>query len=223
MLATAPLMLETVAGPKQARSERSLYRLLDAAEVLIVERGLGALSIPEVTRRARSSVGGFYARFRDKNELLRALEERFFRQVQVRLDALADEQRWQGRPVGDVIAAAVHELVEVTEERRELIRAFLFRATQDSKIRDDAIRFRNRAAERVAALLVAKAPSFRHPDPVVAIDLGVQFAFALMNQHVLLDGTHAGGRKLGHVELEREIARMFVAYVGIDEPRRRRS
>jgi AcrR family transcriptional regulator len=223
MPATAPLMLETVSGPKQARSERSLYRLLDAAEALIVERGLGALSIPEVTRRARSSVGGFYARFRDKNELLRALEERFFRQVQVRLDALADERRWEGRPVADVIAAAVRELVAVTEERRELIRAFLFRATQDVKIRDDAIRFRNRAAERVAALLVAKAPSFRHPDPVVAIDLGVQFAFALMNQHVLLDGTHAAGRRLGREELEREIGRMFLAYVGIVEPRRRRS
>jgi AcrR family transcriptional regulator len=175
-----------------------------------------------VTRRARSSVGGFYARFRDKNELLRALEERFFRQVQVRLDALADERRWEGRPVADVIAAAVRELVAVTEERRELIRAFLFRATQDVKIRDDAIRFRNRAAERVAALLVAKAPSFRHPDPVVAIDLGVQFAFALMNQHVLLDGTHAAGRRLGREELEREIGRMFRAYVGIVEPRRRR-
>jgi AcrR family transcriptional regulator len=219
----APLMLLTVSGPKQARSERSLYRLLDAAEALIVERGLGGLSIPEVVRRAGSSVGGFYARFRDKNELLRALEERFFLQVQARLDALADERRWQGQPVADIVAAAVEELVSVTESRRELIRAFLFRATQDVKIRDDAIRFRNRAAERVATLLVAKAAGFRHPDPVLAIDLGVQFAFALMNQHVLLDGTHVSGRSLSRADLEREIARMFIAYVGLaaEEPRKK--
>jgi len=209
------MMLLTVSGPKQARSERSLYRLLDAAEALIVERGLGGLSIPEVVRRAGSSVGGFYARFRDKNELLRALEERFFLQVQARLDALADERRWQGRPVTDIVAAAVEELVRVTESRRELIRAFLFRATQDVKIRDDAIRFRNRAAQRVAALLVARAGGFGHPDPALAIDLGVQFAFALMNQHVLLDGTHVSGRSLAREDLEREIARMFIAYVGL--------
>src|SRR6059058_2684173 len=146
MANAAPLMLLTVSGRKQARSERSLYRLLDAAEALIVERGLGGLSIPEVVRRAGSSVGGFYARFRDKNELLRALEERFFLQVGLRLEAIADERRWVHATVVEVVRTAVAELVTVTEERRELIRAFLFRATQDVKIRDDAVRFRAHAA-----------------------------------------------------------------------------
>ena len=218
MSSVAPVMLQTVSGPKQARSERSLYRLLDAAEALINEKGLAGLSIPEVVRRAGSSVGGFYARVRDKNELLRALEERFFLQVEERLEVIADERRWVGAPVGAVVQAAVEELVTVTEERRELIRAFLFRATQDLKIRDDAIRFRNRAAAKIAPLLVTKSPSFRHPDHALAIDLGVQFAFALMNQHVLLDATRAAGRALTREDLVREITRMFVAYVGLEEP-----
>ena len=61
MLGASPItMLDTVADKKQARSERTLYRLLDAAEALIVERGLAGLSIPEVARRAQSSVGGFH-------------------------------------------------------------------------------------------------------------------------------------------------------------------
>src|SRR4029079_8721181 len=117
---------------------------------------------------------------------------RFFLQVEERLDAIADERRWAGASVRDIIETAVGELVAVSEERRELIRAFLFRATQDVKIRDDAVRFRTRAAEKIAPLLFTNAPEIRHPDPVLAIDLGVQFAFALMNQHVLLDVTHAG-------------------------------
>jgi len=209
--------LVTVAGPKQARSERTLFRLLDAAEALLEEQGLAGLSIPEVVRRAGSSVGGFYARFRDKNELLRALEERFFLEVQSRLDALADERRWAGAPVRDIVTAAVDELVTVTEARRALIKAFMFRATQDVQIRDEAVGFRNRAAQRIAALLVGKSPAFRHPEPVLAIDLGVQAAFSLMNQHVLLDGTEAAGRMLSLDDLKREIARLFVAYVGIDD------
>ena len=215
MHGAAPAILQTVSGPKQARSERTLYRLLDAAEALIAEQGLGGLSIPEVVRRAGSSVGGFYARFRDKNELLCALEERFFLEVQSRLDALADERRWADAPVREVVAAAVDELVNVTESRRALIRCFMFRATQDVQIRDVAVRFRNRAAERIAAVLVGKSPSFSHPDPVLAIDLGVQAAFSLMNQHALLDGTEAAGRMLSLDDLKREIARLFVAYVGI--------
>ncbi len=217
MPSAAPAILETVSGPKQARSERTLYRLLDAAEALIAEQGLAGLSIPEVVRRAGSSVGGFYARFRDKNELLHALEERFFLELQGRLDALADERRWAKAPVADIIAAAVEELVEVTELRRDMIRAFLFRATQDVKIRDEAVRFRSRAAERIGALLLGKAPGFTHPEPILAIDLGVQAAFSLMNQHVLLDGTRAAGRRLSRDELKREIVRMFVGYVGIPE------
>ncbi|MGH7818517.1 MAG: TetR/AcrR family transcriptional regulator [Candidatus Binatia bacterium] len=217
MTAAAPAILQTVSGPKQARSERTLYRLLDAAEALIVEQGLAGLSIPEVVRRAGSSVGGFYARFRDKSELLRALEERFFLELQARLDTIADERRWVGAPLTAIVAAAVEELVEVTESRSALIRAFLFRAAKDVQIRDDAVRFRTRAAERIAALFLGRAPGFRHPDPVLAIDLGVQAAFSLMNQHVLLDGTRAAGRTLTRDELKREIARMFIRYVGIPE------
>jgi AcrR family transcriptional regulator len=71
--------LASVSVPKQARSEQTLIRLLDAAESLIRDKGLGAVSVPEIVSRAGSSVGGFYARFKDKDELLLALEERFLR------------------------------------------------------------------------------------------------------------------------------------------------
>src|SRR5499433_1449462 len=113
-----PLQLETVSGPKQARSERTLQRLLDAAEALIKEKGHAAVSIPEIARRAGSSVGGFYARFRDKNELLRALEERHFIEILQRVEALADASRWQQAATIDIVEAAVAELVNSTRERR---------------------------------------------------------------------------------------------------------
>src|ERR1043166_9721018 len=109
MAQTLAFPLETVAGPKQARSGRTLQRLLDAAESLIKEKGHAAVSIPEIARRARSSVGGFYARFRDKNELLRALEERHFIELSQRLDALADAPRWEAASTASIVEAAVAE------------------------------------------------------------------------------------------------------------------
>jgi hypothetical protein len=66
---------------------------------------------PEIARRAGSSVGGFYARFRDKDELLRALEERHFLELSQRLEALADARRWQNAPTRLIVEAAVAELV----------------------------------------------------------------------------------------------------------------
>ena len=54
-----------------------------------------------------------------------------------------------------------------------------------------------------------------HPDPAMAIALGIQTAFALMQQHVLIEETHVRGRALSDEELRRELTTMFLRYVGI--------
>ncbi|MBK7977790.1 MAG: helix-turn-helix transcriptional regulator [Deltaproteobacteria bacterium] len=43
--------------PKQARSQQTLARLLDAAEALISDRGIASVSVADVVEAARSSVG----------------------------------------------------------------------------------------------------------------------------------------------------------------------
>jgi AcrR family transcriptional regulator len=211
---TAPISLETVSGPKQARSERTLQRLLDAAEALIRDKGHAAVSIPEIARRAGSSVGGFYARFRDKNELLRALEERHFIELDQRVEALADAQRWAQASIADMVGVAVAELVAITRERRQLIAAFLTRAIEDPVIREGGLRFRRRVEARLRALLLARRRELDHPDPALAIDLGIQLCFALMQQHVLIEETEAGGRRLSDDDLRRELATVFLRYIG---------
>lgn len=209
------LALQTVTGPKQARSERTLQRLLDAAESLIKEKGHAAVSIPDIARRAGSSVGGFYARFRDKNELLRALEERHFIELSQRVAALADARRWKNAATTDIVEAAVAELVSTTRERRHMIAAFLVRAIEDPVIREGGLRFRRDVEERIGALLLPRRAEMNHPDPALAIELGIQTAFALMQQHVLIEETQVGGRALSDEELRRELATMFLRYIGI--------
>ena len=209
--------LRSVSGPKQARSERTLYRILEAAEELIAEQGLAGLSIPEVARRANSSVGGFYARFRDKNELLQALEERHFKQLTVHLDAVADSARWANATAAEIVCGAVDELVDVTNIHRHMMVAFLFRSIQEPALREDALRFRREVEDRIRELLLSRCGTCDHPEPNLAIDLGIQMAFALMQQHVLIGSTRAGGRFLSNEELKREISNLFLRYVGIDD------
>lgn len=209
--------LSTVAGPKQARSERTLIRLLDAAESLINEKGLGEVSIPEIVRRARSSVGGFYARFRDKNELLRALEERFYGELEQRVEGLVDPERWTGVPTREIVKAAVAELVTVTRERQRMLAAFLFRSIQDPEVREDALRFRRGVTERFEELLLDRRSEFRHRDPALAIDLAIQAVFAFMQQHILLGETRVADRTLSDEELQTELTELLLAYVGVQE------
>ncbi len=117
--------------------------------------------------------------------------------------------------------AAVALLVGITRERRRLIAAFLVSAIQDAAIREGGLRFRRRVEERIRALLLPRRAEMNHPDPALAIDLAVQTAFALMNQHVLIEKTEAAGRPVSDDDLRRELTTMFLRYVGIDPARRR--
>jgi AcrR family transcriptional regulator len=207
-----------VAEPKQIRSERTQERLLRAAEKLILEKGLADASVPEIARRAGSSIGGFYARFPDKDALLRSLEERFFAEMLGRVARLADAGRWADASIATIVSACADELVSVFRERRNLIAAFLHRATSDPAMLADALRFRAATAEKIAALLLPRGAELRHPDPRLAIDLGVQFAFALMLQLVLAGDVRAAGRALADRELQAEIERNFLAYIGAPQP-----
>lgn len=206
--------LGSVARPKQARSLGTLERILAAAETLIEEKGLADASIPEIVRQAGSSVGGFYARFQDKAQLLRALEERFFDDVYERLERLAEASRGRDGSVVQVVKACVAELVSVTRARTRLIQAFVSRAAQDADFHADVLRFRTRVSERVKDLVLGSGERLSHPEPALAVDLGVQLAFGLMFQLVLLGEVRAAGRVLSDGELAREIERVVLGYCG---------
>ncbi|MFP6624476.1 MAG: TetR/AcrR family transcriptional regulator [Myxococcota bacterium] len=210
-----PRPLSSVSRPKQARSEQTLYRLLDAAEELIQEKGLADVSIPEIVRRAGSSVGGFYARFKDKNELLRALEERFLQRLDEQVVELADPGHWQRATTAEIVASCINELVSTYRAERNMISAFLVRAAADVEIRQEGMRFRQRVESRISELLLTRRDEISHPQPEVAIDLAVQLAFGLMLQNVIFGDLRAGDRVLDDAMIEAELTRNFLAYVGI--------
>ena len=81
--------------PQQARSQRTMNRILDAAADLLEEKAWQDLSIQEIVSAANSSVGSFYARFQDKDGLLQALDDRFFDRLIEQIDAVVADPAWQ--------------------------------------------------------------------------------------------------------------------------------
>ena len=59
------------------RGAQTRERLLDIAETAVLQKGFGATSIDELIFEAGLTKGGFFYHFRDKNELAKALLERF--------------------------------------------------------------------------------------------------------------------------------------------------
>jgi len=209
--------LRSVAEPKQARSEATLHRLLDAAEELIQEKGPADVSIPDIVSRAGSSVGGFYARFRDKDELLRALEERFLAEMRDLLDALAAPERWARASIPEIVRAGVETLLRVFRERRSLLVAFMARAAQGRGLQEVLV-FRREVSARFVALLHARRETLAHPRPEVAVDLAVQLVFGLMHQMIVFGEVRVGSRRLSEAELAEELVRNVLGYIGCPEP-----
>lgn len=77
-----PRKLQWVRLPRPGRSPQTLERFLAAAETLIHEKGFQATSAPEIARAAGCSVGLFYTRFRDKNDILRYLLEHYLGEIE---------------------------------------------------------------------------------------------------------------------------------------------
>ncbi|MBW2445629.1 MAG: TetR/AcrR family transcriptional regulator [Deltaproteobacteria bacterium] len=213
-----PPRLRSVAHPKQARSEATLHRLLDAAELLIQDKGLADVSIPDIVARAGSSVGGFYARFKDKDELLRALEERFLAQMRDLVDGLSAPARWEDASIADIVRTGVATLLAVFQEHRPLLAAFMERAAhgQGPELQD-ILGFRREVSARFVELLHSRHEELAHPDPEVAIDLAIQVLFGLMQQLIVFGEVRVGERRLGEDELATELARIVLHYIGYSE------
>jgi TetR/AcrR family transcriptional regulator, transcriptional repressor for nem operon len=89
---TMSTAIETARGTTRGRGTRQ--RILDVAEESILAKGFDATSIEEIVAAAEITRSGFFYHFPDKNELARALIERYLetdRQVLDEIFARADE------------------------------------------------------------------------------------------------------------------------------------
>jgi AcrR family transcriptional regulator len=72
--------------PVQRRSRERVELILAAAEEIVVEEGVAALSTRTLARRARLPVGSVYTYFDDRDAIMAALMDRHMRAVQERME-----------------------------------------------------------------------------------------------------------------------------------------
>lgn len=209
-----PLDLEWVRQPRQARSQKTLERLLDTAEKLIEEKGFDAISVAHITRAARCSVGVFYSRFKDKAELLRCLHERILGEALETARVALDPERWREASAAEVLTALTGFLVRMHVERQRLFLAVALSSRTDSEL---AARMRFMRAELdryCAALLEERIDEVTHDDPHLAARFALDVLFDVLHRRALLSGRAGGERDLDDDHLIQELSRMTVNYLG---------
>ncbi|MCH2464955.1 MAG: TetR/AcrR family transcriptional regulator [Gemmatimonadetes bacterium] len=157
-------------SPKQARSRRTLERIIQAALEILEVDGSSALTVQAVVERANSSVGSFYARFSGKEDLLDYLAERVWHQTLDRWNDALSSRDWSRIDLQHIAEGSIRLLVDAGKSRSVYMRA-LDRAKGRDGVAYDT--FRSRVIGDVAEILLARRDEIAHPEPELAVRLGL--------------------------------------------------
>ena len=159
-----------VKPPQQARSRRTLERLVRAALELLEEDGPDGVTVQAVVARAGSSVGSFYARFGGKEDLLEYLEERVWKEAEERWEERLHQRDWSSLSLEELVRGAVRLLAEARRSRASTLRA-LDRMGAGSG--DGYASFRRYVLGSLADLLLQRRDEIRHPHAEMAVGLSL--------------------------------------------------
>lgn len=215
-----PTHLHWVRTPQQHRSQDTLDRILDAAERLLDQRPFEAISIADVTAEAKSSVGSFYARFRDKDSLLLFLQERLYAESYATADQVLVPEAWQGVPLEGIISSALAFAVRTYREREGVRRAILGRIATDPAFRERARALSRYTCEKLVGLLESRRGEVPGVDVARAVDVCHRLIYSVLDQNLIYaEGTPAS-LELTDDDLAEELTVACTAYLGLEAKRK---
>jgi AcrR family transcriptional regulator len=207
--------------PQQARSRATLERLLASTQELLAEKRFEEATVAEIVRRARSSVGSFYARFPDKEALFAVFDRDLFERGRAQWDAFLDPRRWENRRAAEIVAEVARLLVWKNRAFQPLLTALALyaRSSPDPRFLQGSRRLNEHVVEKLSALLLARRREIAHPKPRRGIEVGLLMIAAAAREAILFGDTLLSGAGADDGDLASELARAYRAYLGIREPR----
>jgi AcrR family transcriptional regulator len=211
----------SVRPPKQKRSQESLERVLDASTKLLEEKGFDAFTIQDVSQRADVSVGAIYARFGNKETLLRAVHKHAMDSIGREHESVgaADESATNAR---DVIVAAVRTVAGIFRGNEKLLRAFMHLGAVDDEISRRGSENSTDLARQFRATVLAHRDEITHARPETAADVAFRMAYCTFARQVMYGPTFESDRAIGWDELVDEVGSACASYLLQERPPARR-
>ncbi len=199
--------------PMQQRSQKSLQRILDAAEEILEEKSFAEMSIGEIVVRASSSVGVFYSRFGDKLALLHLLDDRFTAEAEKTIERQLDIAAWKNHSLSDVSAEMIGLLVRIHCRKRGVLRSIVLhvRENPDSHFQKNGRRL-SRLIGQTADFLANWKEDMDLPRPEQGIRLALVMVMATIRETVLFGETTMWPAVLGTGEdrLQADLTESFL-------------
>jgi AcrR family transcriptional regulator len=212
----------TVRPPKQRRSQESLERVVEASMQLLEENGFEGFTVQDVSRRADVSVGAIYARFGNKESLLRAVHAEAMEAMAREGEAVGAVDGRPDRDARDVIVEAVRSVAGIFQGNEKLLRAFMHLGAVDDEIARRGSNVSIDLSRQFAAAILANGKAIAHPHPKTAVDVAYRMAYCTFARQVMYGPLFESSRAIGWDDLVDEVANACAAYLLQPLPRQRR-
>jgi AcrR family transcriptional regulator len=210
-------MADTGPGPPlQARSRRTMERLLAATVNLIEEKGLAGVTIPEVAAAAGLSTGSIYRRFADKDALIRTAFLQMLEEAREANRATLPADRFEGRSLDEALHALARALVAQYRGRAGLLKALdqFLEVQTDAEFRERAVGLIEANFRRAIDALLPFRDRIKAADPERAITFALLSAATVIEVNKLHDSPLWGRMlPLDDDALAAETARTMTAYL----------
>jgi AcrR family transcriptional regulator len=191
---------------RQARGERRITEILDAALALFAELGYDKASTNAIAARAGISPGSLYQYFPNKDAIADALSQRLLDQLRQAHAAAFDERSAAELPLPVLVSRVVDPLIAFNVANPGA-KALLGAATTPAGLTEQTRPLHQAVTERVTALIRLRAP--HQDDEIVrrSAMVAVQIVAALMGSIVAATGDERDA-------LVAELKKALVGYLG---------
>src|SRR3954462_7476904 len=210
--------------PRQARSRRTLERLLSATVAVIEEEGLAGVTIPGVAARAGVSTGSIYRRFIDKDALIRGAFLRLLEESRIANRKALKPERFAGLSLVRMSGALCRGLVRQFRSHPKLLKALdqFLDVQTDATFREQAVSMIADNTRMAVELLLPFRDRIASNDPERAITFALLSAVTVIEMHAL----HSAALwirmlPLNDEALAAEAARAMTAYLASSDPEAR--
>jgi AcrR family transcriptional regulator len=203
-----------VQPPSQARGQRTLTRIVEAAERLLKQRAFEDITISDIITEAEVSTGSFYARFPAKEALLPYLYDLYNAEI----DAEWKRIEAAGGLQSPNLRAAVTHFVEYSgksvRSMRWLLKAMAIYARQHPEQIPASVKERNERFYRVVAASFTKHMKGPRADAERRARTMTYTIITLTREHALFGAAPLSAvLNADRKTFERELVRMATAYL----------
>lgn len=206
-------MTSAIATPQQARSRRTLQRILDAFEHSLQTRTFEEVTVGAICERASCSVGTFYGRVESKDVLLEHLRQRIFDEVRSTLAELFSPARAEAMPLPRLIAGQMEVLLDFHLERRGVLRAVIVQARRQTAFAGPTRELNTAILRLVAQSWLVHRDAIAHDDPEAAVEHAVLMAAGYLRESILFSDLWPTRREPSRDERLRQLGRMLLGFL----------